>query len=341
MKPAVLRLYNGSQSRKRFNPNSTGNFGAIEYRFEANAPGYGTFTVLDKNEEVVYKRRLDDFTSWNQSVTWDGRGQDGQTLPEGSYSILILGYSHNDEELPVTGHLSFNTDIDYSISIFPLSLSAGLSGLTLAALPHVLPSGSFQLEGSVIYGNFYSNVPFDLGFRISPFKNFEVSTAVNINPHETNPGWGITGALKYNILSGTGEIPLALAAGATFAYASECGESPLTPGQGIGLHIPISAEMEKFSIAISPGVFWHGFDTPAPLLLLGAGFFYRHDWFNAGLSFRSDINFEDFDKTKYLAGAEIRFYPSPSIFVITLKGGVWAQEPDVGGYGGAGIGFIY
>jgi hypothetical protein len=75
--------------------------------------------------------------------------------------------------------------------------------------------------------------------------------------------------------------------------------------------------------------------------LLGTGLFYRYDWFNAGLSFRADINFEDIENAKYQGGAEVRFYPSPSNFVITLKGGMWGQREQIGGWGSMGIGIIY
>jgi hypothetical protein len=219
--------------------------------------------------------------------------------------------------------------------------------------------GSFQLEGGIIFGSFHapekntddqkerflSSLPFEIGLRFSPVNRLETALAFNTNPQLDNSnGWGITGSLTFNILHGNTALPLALAAGASYAWAAENGEAPLSPGRGIGLYSPLSLELTSFSVVFSPGIFWHGPDTPAPLLLLSGGVLYRRDWINAGLSMRSEFNFSEIplaDNIRLLTGAEARFYPPPSNLLFSFQAGIWTRGPHLGGYGGLGIGVVF
>jgi hypothetical protein len=344
MKDAEFKIGRLSQSRKRFNPKSSLNSGLNEYHFDVSAAGTGVFQITNKDGDIVYSRELDNFTQARQRVTWDGRDENKEIVPQGRYTVSVAANEYAE---------SIETEIIYSNNIFPLSLSGGSPGLVFSALPHVLPKGSFQIEGGLLLGNFpnpqvserpkpFSTVPFDIGFRLSPLSKFEVSSIFNANPQiGSGTGWGITGSLKYNIADGSGASPLAFAAGFSYAWASENGESPLSPGRGVGIYLPLSFELSNFSLALSPAVFWHGPEGAVPLLLISAGILYRGDTFNAGLSFRPEIDFKNTEKNKYLTGAEVKIYPPPSNLVFSFSAGVWTQNSVTGGYGGLGIGFIY
>jgi hypothetical protein len=351
MRPAELKLTNISASRRRFNPNNTGSLGTIVYRFETTAPGLGTFSVFDKNGSLVYQENLKPFTTWEQSFTWNGRDSSGNLVPEGFYTILIEAVTpqkltHNKIE-PVS--VSLETKIDYSINIIPLSLSGGLPGLVFSPLPQTLTAGSFQIEGGIFAGNFndeklFSVLPFEAGIRISPINKLEISSVFNINPRFNSTektGWGISGSVKYNILSGGG-FPLAFAAGFSYTWASENGEAPLNPGKGIVIYAPLSLELERISIALSPGVFWRGPSGSVPELLLSAGILYKGGRFFAGISSRAEIDFsEEQVNPKILAGAEWRYNPLSSNMVFSCQFGIWTRDGQIGGYGGLGIGVIY
>ena len=351
LRPAELKLKNASASRRRFNPNNTGNMGAVIYRFETTAPGLGTFSVYDKNKSLVYQKNLNQFTAWEQSVTWNGRDSSGNLLPEGVYTILIEAAGplllSSIKSTPVT--VSLETEINYSNNIIPLSLSGGLSGLAFSPLPHVLPAGSFQIEGGIFAGNFndeklFSVLPFETGIRISPFDSIEISSVFNINPRfnsTVKTGWGVSGSAKYNILNGSG-FPLAFAAGFSYTWAGKNGEFPLNSGKGIGIYTPLSLELENISIVFSPGVFWRDQSGSVPELLLSTGVLYHGVSFFAGLSARTEIDFsEDKINPKILAGAECRYNPPSSNIVLSCQFGMWAQNSRIGGYGGLGIGVIY
>ena len=358
MRPAVFRLENGSQSRKSFNPKNSGALGIVNYRFEVSAPGTGTLTILDENDLAVYEKHLDPFSTWDQFVTWDGTDFYGNTVPEGTYTAVIEasglpGVSY--EPLKVLA-VKMETKIDYSMEIFPLSLSGGIPGLVFTPLPHTLPAGSFQIEGGILFGSFHApeqflneqnnpvyGLPFEIGFRVSPLNRLEIAAAFNVNPYFDNPaGCGFTGSTKLNILRGAGAVPIRLSAGASYTWAGKNGEAPLSSGRGAGFYVPLSLEPANFSVVFSPGLFWHGPDSPLPALLLSTGLLYRGGWMNAGLSLRPEINFNNSEnRIRLLAGAEGRFYPPPSNLVFTFKAGVWTHNARTGGYGGVGIGVIY
>ncbi|MDR2941253.1 MAG: PEGA domain-containing protein [Treponema sp.] len=341
MRPAEFKFKNTSASRRRFNPKISGSLGSVVCRFEVTAPGSGTFTVLDKNGNPVFQENLAPFVTWEQSVTWNGRDSYGNFPPEGVYKILIE--ASGQESVSV----SLETEINYSISIFPLSLSSGLSGLVFSPLPNVLPAGSFQIEGSIFAGNFngekiFSVLPFTAGIRVSPFNRLEISSVFNINPHfSAKAGWGVSGSAKFNILNGNG-FPLAFAGGFSYSWADENGNAPLNSGKGIGIYAPLSLELEKVSLAFSPGAFWRGPSGSIPELLLSTGILYRGGRFSAGVSARAEFDFAgNALNPKILAGTEWRYSPMLSNMVFLCQFGMWTQNGNTGGYGGMGIGVIY
>ena len=354
MVPAAFRIGALFRGRKRINPLNSSGLGSAEFPFVVMAPGSAVMTVRDRSGSVVYSRQLDDFDTWRQRPTWDGRDNNGNPVPEGIYTVLIEAsplFPVNEEEAKVF-QLTMESEVDYSINIFPLSLTSGTPGLMFAPLPHILPAGSYQIEAEVLFGNFLFQgnagesaivgFPFAIGLRVSPFKRLETSAYFNVNLRVDNStGWGISGSVKYNFLSG-GAFPLALAAGVSYAWADSNGEDPLSPGRGVGLYIPLSLELAKFSIIISPAIFWRGPEGLTPALLLSAGVLYRGSWFTSGLSARVEFDFiENSTGPKILGGLEAHFFPPPSTLFFSIKAGIWTKETQTGGFGGAGIGLIY
>jgi len=332
MKSAPFKMENASASRRRFNPTNPNNLGAVEYRFEVSTYASGVFTIYDSNENEVFKKQLDKFDTWVQLVTWNGRDFSGSMLPQGLYTVVIEAQDETGE----IHSLKLETEINYSINIFPLSLDSAASGLSFVPMAHVLPALSYQFKAGVFFGSL--GIPFNISMRISPFNKFETTAVFNINADKTQTGWGISGSVKYNFLDGAG-FPLALSASASCAWASSAGEYMLSPGKGIGIHIPLSLELAKFSIAFCPSVFWHGFEGTAPELLLGAGLLYRGNRITGGVSARGEIDFAN-KNFRFLTGAEVHYIPPASNFIITAQGGIITSQ-NIDWYAGLGIGFIY
>ena len=346
MKPAPFAVTNAVQSRKQINPLNPGRLGSNEYRFEVSAPGSGAIIITNDGGAVVFQKKLDEFETWNQQISWNGRDSSDNALPEGAYSVFIEVLSYAAEIFTIV----FTTEVTYAGNIFPLSFESGSPGLTFSPIPHVLPARRYQFDAGILFGSFYLkekstfSLPLEINMRISPFKKFELAASVNIIPYFANKtqaasaGWGISGSVKYNIIDGS-SIPLLFSAGISYKWASASGELPLSPGKGIGLHAPLSAELANFSLVFSPGIFWHGPDSPAPLLLLSTGALYKGAKLNAGLSARCEMDFTEKPLTpKFLTGAEFSFVPSNLFFLFSA--GIIYHEKHLGWYGGFRIGII-
>ena len=349
MQPAVFSISKPWQSRRRFNPNNAGSLGRSEYRFEVSTPSMGRLKVFNSNNEIVYEKQLEPFDTWIQHTFWDGRDMDDNILPEGFYTVLIEaqampGFASGSEE---TESITLTTEINYSLNIFPLSLSSGVSGLALSPLPHTIPFKSFQFESSILLGSFiqsdklFSSLPFDFGFRVSPLNRMEVTGVFNVKPgSENSGGWGVSGSLKYNFLDVGSTLPIAFSAAGSASWALNNASFPLSAGSGYGLYTPVSLELQLFSIVFSPAVFWHP-DSFIPSLLLSSGIIYKGGTYNAGLSVRQQLNFEDSDYSKIMAVIEGRFFPPPSYLVLSFQAGMWTFDSKTGGFAGLGIGFIF
>jgi hypothetical protein len=354
MTPALFKIENFSQSRKRFNPMNPGSLGITEYRFEVSAPGTGAFTIQDANGSVVFEKQYTNFNTWIQNITWDGRDSQGIPYPEGAYTVLLEASAMPEfiqkEDKAVS--IKVKTEISYSAVIFPLSTESGISGLTFAPLPQTLPEGSYQFKANLLFGSFRMPsktlederkffFPFSISMRISPFNRFELITFFNIIPQSENlPGWGILGSVKYNFFDGGGSVPLAFSFGASYAGTNRNGEYPLSSGRGVGIYTPLSLELTNLSIAFCPVIFWHGPEGLTPQLLLSTGVLYHGSWITSGLSMRYEFDFEKNTRSRFLAGIETNLFPPPSNLFFSFQFGIVYQQ-DIGGYGGIGIGLIH
>ena len=362
LKPAVFKVSGGSQSRSRFNPASTGSLGSTTINFTVSAPGTGSLTVMDPDWKPVFERPLDLFETWSQSVTWNGRNNDGEKLPDGVYTLVISVYSVPwDDSLPVEDGFVIQTELDSSKLIYPLSLSSGKSGLFYAPLPSLLPAGSFQIEGSLLAGSPprggepWTSLPFAVAFRFSPIDRLELSAALNVIARfEGEASAGAGGGVKWIYLdSNDSGLPLDAAAGLVFSWTGKTALFPFGMASGFELYFPFRLNLGRiFSISLSPAALWTGDFAeeksgfpwePVPRLLVSGGVMAQMAWFSAGLSVRSEYKFSgDGPWPPYImTGAEARFFPPPSSFVFSFIGGIWVRGSELGGYGGLGIGMIH
>jgi hypothetical protein len=358
LSPAPFALTHGTVSRPRFNPGNAGALGLTEFRFEVSAPGRGVITITDRERKTVYTAELGPFQTWSQTAAWNGRGPDGAPLSEGIYQVFIEVESLPwDDSAPLSRSLTFQTEIDSSINIYPLSLHGGLAGLLFVPAPAALPRGSFQIEAGLFFGKTapaeraFSGLPFDVGVRFSPLDRLEITAVLNSLPKfGGTAAWGAAGSFKYVFLhSDEGVYPLGLAGGFSYAWAED-GAAPLGPGTGMGFYFPLSWRFNALTLIFSPGVQW---PVPYDLVsrpVLAGGIHYRGSWFIAGLSVKQEFNVSDLKSDRdernrspffLQAGGEIKFYPPPSNLVFTLSGGVWYNGSETGGFGGVGIGIIY
>ncbi len=133
---AAFAVSNLRPTRPRFNPANPAGLGATEIRFEATAPGTARITIANTGRQTVATIDSGSFDTWEQAVRWDGRDDNGQTVPDGQYTIRLEARPEGSEEL---ASITLDSDVivDSSIS-YPLTGARyGLSstGPVLSATP--------------------------------------------------------------------------------------------------------------------------------------------------------------------------------------------------------------
>jgi len=343
MQPAQMKIERITQLRARFNPLRSTSYSINIIRFQVTTYGSGTMTVFDSDNLAIYTEELQQFDNPFRSIVWNGKDSDGNIVPQGIYTITIEAkalseYSHGE---PQSVSASIQTEVNYSLNVLPLSIESGSAGLSFSPLPSVFKFiNNYQINAGLSFDT--DGFPFKIGLRVLPFNRFELAAAFGVNPqlNGENAIWSITGSAKYNILNGTGSVPIAFSLGASYEWATGTHENNFSAGRGIGFFAPLSLELANFSIVLSPGAFWRGPEGAVPDFQLSAGVLYRAFLFNAGISARYEFDFNVINNSRLLASAEARFFPEPSFVFYTLQGGIIMRGEKINGYGGIGVGLI-
>jgi hypothetical protein len=357
MQAAPFSMTGADLRRSRFNPANSGALGRTEITFNVSAPGMGRIVIENQGGDTVFAQDLGPFATWSQSVAWNGRDGEGMPLPDGPYRALILAESLGAEgSRQVEQRAELIAHIDSSLNIYPLSSTALVSGLFFSPLPETIPPGSFQIDGSLIFGRApaaggaWEALPFAAALRFSPGGNFEMTGALNITPYfDKDAASALGGGLKWAFLRSGQGSGLAAAVALSYAWANRGSLTPFGATAGVALSLPLSWRLgEAFSLAVNPGALWTGAGgypgEAVPRILLSGGLLFRRPVFTAGLSLQSRLALpggEDPGFGPHMAAAELRFFPPPSNMVFSLLGGGWAEGGEYGGFGGIGIGLIY
>jgi hypothetical protein len=354
LKPAPFVMSAAAVRRGRFNPANAGSLGSAEIVFTVSGPGRGKISIVDSRGEEVFAKETGPFTGWSQSLRWDGKSG-GIALKDGIYTVLIEAESISwNDSPPVRTSARLPVELDSSLYIRPLTLSPGKAGLLFAALPETLPRYSFQVEGSLFFGRApvtektWGTLPFSAALRFSPMDRLEAAAALNVIPEfNADMSAAAGGSIKWLYWKG-GSLPLEAAAGLAYAWAEEGSVTPFGMGTGVELFLPLGWRPHGgLSLSFSPGIIWTGEKgypgEAAPRAIVSGGLLFQHGVITAGLSARSEFAFAGEGKGAgpVMLGAECKFFPPPSIFVITLHGGAWFEGSRLGGFGGVGIGMIY
>ncbi|MDR0601168.1 MAG: PEGA domain-containing protein [Treponema sp.] len=355
--PAPFRIIKADTARPRFNPANSGSLGITRFSLEVSGPGRALLTVQAPDGETVYTSELGPFTSRFQTADWNGRAVTSRNsagiLPNGAYRVTIDGFSiPRDGSEPARHSVSFEVAIDSSISIYPLSLNGAVPGLIFAATPAALPRGSFQLEGGLVFGSpagggAFSSLPFEGGIRLSVIEGLELAAALNAVPvFGEDAFWGFALSAKWRFVRTASRFPLEAAAGLSYAWSQEDGRTPQK--EGLSVRLPLSLDFRRLSLIFAPGIRTAFPEDPLPRLFFPAGILFRHAYITAGVSFLPEISFSARQKNREKEGpavlelgAEIKWYPSPSVLVYTISGGLRMDASGIRGFGGVGIGIIY
>ncbi|MDR0389980.1 MAG: PEGA domain-containing protein [Spirochaetaceae bacterium] len=366
--PARFGIASLRAERRRFNPDNPGSLGTTTVSFEVSAPGRGTFLVLNSAGQTLVQKELGPFTSWSQSISWDGRDQRGNILPNGNYTLKIEAAALTGDQ---TASAGLEAALDSSIYIAPSQTSAAVSGLSWAPAAELKAPLSWQLEGNLLFGKApgeeaWRSLPFAVSFGMSLFERLEIGAAVNMTPRFEGKAPLFAGlSLKLGILkaggwTGAAPLPLNLALGLRYGFSNDTELSPFGLPAGPELFLPFSVELNRlfapgasrssgaaktgvsprFNLLLVPALWWPAKDglPGKPRGVVSGGLVFRRSPFSAALSVRTESSFDASPFQRVMTGGEIKFFPS--LVVFSLSGGAWFESSRRGFYGGIGIGVI-
>ena len=254
LSPDQLHLKEFYCSRKAFNPSYSNYFGSCTFHATVTAPGTGSLVITNEMGREVFSKEFEDFSTWSQKVTWDGKDSNGNELLQGKYTAT---FTAGEESKSVT------VILDKSIACPLTEVSYGGSGIGVLSTPSILPQGKMRFDVSILPiekcaekkddSDFFA--PLSLSLVAAPFKHFETFFAYTawLGLDETPDQW--TGGLKYAGKTGKD------ATAPHFRYSASCryGYSKdrfLEPygadsGNGLGLGGAVGFGCESLSADIS------------------------------------------------------------------------------------------
>ena len=90
--------------------------GSAELHYNASSDvSSGTLTIYDENGSAIYSRQVSNLDKGEGALEWDGRDNDGQPVPEGSYTFSISGTDDEGATVAVTELVAGPVDeMDYT-----------------------------------------------------------------------------------------------------------------------------------------------------------------------------------------------------------------------------------
>ena len=194
-----------SAVRSVVNPENAGILGFLELTFSVTGPGAGALTVLDSDSRQVVTHQLSEFTTWDQSYRWDCSNNDGQPLPDGTYTVALTGRGEGSE---VEVRREIEMRIDRSLRVSPRSLWSGAAGLLYAHSAEVLPPGVFQtsfLVAAFANGSTF-RAPAALGARLGLKGGLEIDFLADLILTDADAPFGASFSARYALATPRGSF---------------------------------------------------------------------------------------------------------------------------------------
>lgn len=187
-----FKLKSFSSSKRSFNPDYSGALGQTVFTASVTAPAVGSLSIKDGADKEVFRAELQEFTTWEQSVKWNGRANDGSKLAAGVYTAE---FSAN------TQTLTASVLLDYSISYRPVEIGFAGSGTGSFPAAFTLPKKTVMLSAAVspIFNTedgFYS-APFVFALSYTPSDFAELSSRFTVNTANEKSSVGVNAAAKF------------------------------------------------------------------------------------------------------------------------------------------------
>ena len=123
---APFRIKDFEISRSKINPDYSSGIGKVNFSFNVTNDGSAILSVNDRYGNEVWTYEFKSFSTWEQSVTWNGRGNYGEEIPDGQYTVNLYSFDF-DQSIP----LAIDRGLNYPLSTFTPS-GTGFGSLPLA-----------------------------------------------------------------------------------------------------------------------------------------------------------------------------------------------------------------
>jgi hypothetical protein len=306
--------------------------------FSVAAPGKGRVEIFDAAGNLVYGSELPEFATWYQRFIWKGEDNEGRTVPDGSYTLVLSVWPRDGGTSISQAHpleLSRKIALDPNRMIKPMGFSSGRAGLVLFPEPdlgNILP-GTFSILG------FHPDEFFlDVGFRIG--ERIGLGLSAFSAPGGEGAATGVTLDYARKAMGFNGAVSL--------VYAHSSIDSLMSPGIGARtrLEFPFSVSLPAkdgvFRLGASPGLSYH-IDDARFGASLGLGLWYENRETVAGISAFQSLDgrgiMNSFNPLRLAAEGGFLFASLP----FTLRGLVCASfNPGISKIGvGLGVGVVW
>ncbi len=254
LKTAPFRISDFRVSKTKINPDYTSGIGRATFSFDVTNDGSAILSVNDRYGNAVWTHEYASFSTWEQSITWDGRGDNGERLPDGQYSVNLYSFDF-DQSIPIK--------IDRSL-IYPLSTFTP-AGSGIGSLPCAFGDGVNYVKLFVDFGPVIDlngdkvslmTLPVNAGMIIDFLHGWELTGSFGIGTASSggkNPILA-SGSLKRNfgISLGSG-LKFDIAGLIDYNYSSKAETAPLglDMGKGLGLGLAAAFETRSFYLGLS------------------------------------------------------------------------------------------
>ncbi len=181
-------------NRSAFNPELPGGLGKIEFTFQVTNRETGIFEITDQEGINIISNTLPVFTTWKQSVSWNGIMSDGKSAGDGIYTAKVTAGAQS---------LSQKFQVTRSIRMPFATITASGSGIgTLpAAFSYPKDTLALGINGGAVFaekGKAFYGAPVNMSIAYTPLDFMEISAKGGIIAGHEGYSGTISGAAKFS-----------------------------------------------------------------------------------------------------------------------------------------------
>lgn len=247
--PAEFRAEDFFSSNIVFNPRNAGLYGYSIISFNVTTYGYAHVAIQDESGNLLFSFSAPNFTTWEQTIKWNGRDENNKPVPDGMYTIIITLYDTSKAHEEQTPYIfQQEITIDSSLVFYPEFHSGFVPGSFFApAITHP-ENASFKTSTGFSYTSIGTFEEFGM-------LEFFVKTSLSL-PAAGRFQLGASIGTEPELLKATVGCLLPVAGWKPVYFGFMCSsniQSETRGGTDISAGIPVTIGSREFSCTIVPG----------------------------------------------------------------------------------------